>query len=77
MRDGLKNCPFCGGDAEMDSARGYRNMRTGHVKSAAAIYCLKCYADMTWCYEDTPHMTVEDVCDQLSEQWNARAPVPA
>lgn len=69
----LLPCPFCGGDAESDSQRGYRNISTGNPEKSAAIYCTKCNADMTWCYRDTPEIEREQVMSLLIEQWNTRA----
>ena len=69
----LKCCPFCGGEAESDSLRGYRNISTGNPENAAAIYCTKCSADMTWCYRDTPEIERDHVMKLLIEQWNTRA----
>ena len=69
----LKCCPFCGGEAESDSQRGYRNMTTGKPEAEAAIYCTSCNADMTWCYCDTPEIERDQVMTLLIEQWNARA----
>ena len=69
----LKPCPFCGGEAESDSARNYRNISTGTPEKAAAIYCTKCSADMTWCYRDTPEIERDQVMTLLIEQWNTRA----
>lgn len=69
----LKPCPFCGGEAESDSQRGYRNMTTGRLEDAAAIYCTACSADMTWCYRDTPEIERDQVMSILVEQWNKRA----
>lgn len=69
----LKCCPFCGGEAESDSRRGYRNISTGNPENAAAIYCTKCSADMTWCYRDTPEIERDHVMKLLIEQWNTRA----
>lgn len=69
----LKPCPFCGGDAESDCQRHYRNISTGNLEKSAAIYCTKCSADMTWCYRDTPEIEREQVMLLLTEQWNTRA----
>jgi Lar family restriction alleviation protein len=41
----LKPCPFCGGNAEIDTQRGYRALNNG-IHSAVAIYCMTCPADM-------------------------------
>lgn len=69
----LLGCPFCGGEAESDSQRGYRNIWTGNPENAAAVYCTKCSADMTWCYRDTPEIERDQVMTLLVEQWNTRA----
>lgn len=69
----LKPCPFCAAEAESDSQRGYRNISTGNLENAAAIYCTSCNADMTWCYRDTPEIEREQVMTLLAEQWNTRA----
>lgn len=73
MTSTLLGCPFCGGEAESDSQRGYRNISTGNPEKAAAIYCTKCNADMTWCYRDTPEIERDQVMTLLVEQWNTRA----
>lgn len=72
-REALEPCPFCGGDAESDSQRHYRNISTGNLEKSAAIYCTKCNADMAWCYRDTPEIEREQVMLLLTEQWNTRA----
>lgn len=69
----LLPCPFCGGEAESDSQRHYRNISTGNLEKSAAIYCTSCNADMTWCYRDTPEIEREQVMSLLIEQWNTRA----
>lgn len=73
----LLPCPFCGKPAEADSQRGYRNMRTGNLENAAAVYCTACNADMTWCYRDTPDIDCEAAMASLVDQWNTRAPSTA
>lgn len=69
---GLAPCPFCGGEAENDSQRYYRNATTGRPETAAAVYCTKCNADMTWCYRDTPEVEPEHAMSLLVERWNTR-----
>lgn len=77
LREALLPCPFCGGVAESDSQRGYRNMTTGNLENAAAIYCTSCNADMTWCYRDMPEVERDQVMALLTEQWNTRAALSA
>ena len=66
-------CPFCGGEAEMDTQRAYRNIETSHVEDAVAIYCLSCSADMTMCKRDVRPMSDEDIIEALRDQWNRRS----
>jgi hypothetical protein len=67
----LKDCPFCGGIAEMDTQRAYRPMVSGKaIGTGIAIYCLSCDAEMMRCREDTPDVTP----DEMAEAWNRRAP---
>jgi RecJ-like exonuclease len=68
--DGLMPCRFCWGRAEMDKRRSYRSMASGDIKSAVAIYCLKCPAEMSMCHEDHPNLSVEEMAEVLSNQWN-------
>lgn len=72
----LLPCPFCGQPAEADSQRAYRNMTTGNLEIAAAIYCTACSADMTWCYRDTPDVDRETAVASLVDQWNTRPGEP-
>lgn len=67
--ENLKPCPFCGGKAETDTMRGFRNISTGGIEDQLAIYCLECEADMSICLSDDPYAEI----DQLIEKWNARA----
>lgn len=73
----LLPCPFCGAGAEMDRRQAYRNIRTGNLKDAAAIYCLGCGVHMTFCYEDAPEISHEQICDDLIAAWNRRATLDA
>ena len=64
----LKPCPFCGGAPEMDALQGYRNITTGRMENAIAVYCTACSADMSVCYADVPDIQPE----QVAEMWNKR-----
>lgn len=70
----LLPCPFCGGEAELDTQRGYRALSSGRLGNACAVYCTKCEADMTICLEDVPGWTVEEAAQYVTERWNTRAP---
>lgn len=67
----LLPCPFCGGDAEMDTLQGYLGLGTGRLGNRIAVYCQRCDADMGVCIEDVPDITPE----QVAEMWNRRAAV--
>ena len=69
----LLPCPFCGGDAEMDTRQGYLALGTGRPGNRIAVYCQHCDADMGVCIEDVPDITPE----QVAEMWNRRAAVEA
>ncbi len=68
----LLPCPFCGEPAESDMQRGFvaYNFKPG---TAVAIYCSKCPADMSFCYEDFMGHTPEELMAMLITQWNLRA----
>ena len=68
----LLPCPFCGGPAEMDTHQAYRNITTGNIEDAAAIYCRVCPVNMSLCREDMPELDTEDFVQLLTEKWNAR-----
>lgn len=73
LTEELKPCPFCGGNAELDRNRHYRNISTGNFGCSVAVYCLDCNADMCLCREDMPDETLTDLVFFLQEQWNTRA----
>jgi len=64
----LKNCPFCGGVAEMDTRQPYAEYLTGKHGTAIAIYCRECGVGVSICKADVP-----DVCPEMVEEiWNRR-----
>lgn len=69
----LLPCPFCDGDAEMDTMQAYRGMSTGALGHAVAIYCTKCSVQMTHCYEDHRGTDREDLQADLAGAWNLRS----
>lgn len=66
--DELKPCPFCGGDAELDTRQGYSQFPNGQRGSRIAAYCRDCGADIGICREDVPSIEPE----QVVELWNRR-----
>lgn len=68
----LKQCPFCGGTAEIDTMRGYRAYVSGDLGNAVAIYCRSCDADMVRCKEDMPGLTTDEILADLVATWNRR-----
>lgn len=70
MSEKLKPCPFCGGDAELDSQQAYRPLSGAPaVGTRVVIYCVQCSAEIGTCHEDVPNIRSEEVV----EQWNRRA----
>lgn len=65
----LLPCPFCGGAAEIDSQQAYRNISTGRLETAVAVYCTSCGAQHTICRGDVRDAELTDV----TELWNRRA----
>lgn len=70
----LLPCPFCGGIAETDARRSYREITSGRLGQAFAIYCLSCSADMTFCHADHDGLNAAEIEALAVEQWNTRAP---
>ena len=76
MPEKLLPCPFCGGEAELDTSQAYRALSSGALGSRAAIYCTRCSAEVGFCYEDAPGTPREDIVNQVVDDWNRRAPSP-
>lgn len=68
---GLLPCPFCGGEAEIDTLRAYARLGKPHVGHHAAIYCIECSAEIAVDHEDfggyVDHMRTE-----ITAAWNRR-----
>ena len=64
----LKPCPFCGGEAELDSNISFREFVSGEISRAVSVYCRSCSAEITVCVPDVPDITPEQVADM----WNSR-----
>lgn len=69
----LLPCPFCGGDAAIDTMRNYRSISNGALKQGVTIYCGSCAAEMMHCYEDHPGTDQGDLRADLVVAWNRRA----
>lgn len=65
----LKPCPFCGGQAELDSSVHFRAIASGEIERAVSVYCTDCTAEITICVPDVPDIQP----DQVAEMWNTRA----
>lgn len=64
-------CPFCGGDAEMDTMQGYCSLK-GVLGSQVAIYCTKCSASQSLCREDHRELSHDDLIFAAKDLWNQR-----
>lgn len=67
----IKPCPFCGGQAELDTQRGFINYKRVPAESVA-VYCSTCLADMCLCRDDFPGHTAEDLVSTVVGIWNSR-----
>jgi hypothetical protein len=69
----LLDCPFCGEPPEVDTQRGF--IGYNHEPGiAVAIYCVKCNGEMSFCKDDAPDQSTEDILAMLVENWNKRTP---
>ena len=68
----LKDCPFCGGTAEMYCNRSYREISNGFMGTGVAIYCTSCNAEMMLCREDLPECDTDELMEMISDNWNKR-----
>ena len=69
----LRPCPFCGAPSEMDTRRAYRDMATGALDTAMAIYCTQCTAEKSMCLKDFRGLTTDEIAADLITGWNRRA----
>ena len=67
----LKPCPFCGGQAELDTLQSFRAFVSGKIETAVAVYCTACSAEISVCVSDVPDIQPE----QLVDMWNTQSPV--
>lgn len=68
MRYKLKPCPFCGGQAELDSKRAFREFLSGKTSDSIAVYCTKCCVEISVCVPDVPDIQPE----QVVYMWNTQ-----
>ncbi|MBL8505907.1 MAG: Lar family restriction alleviation protein [Methylobacillus glycogenes] len=74
----LLPCPFCGGDAELDTMQFFIATETGKSENRAAVYCTSgCTADIGLCYSDLSDYSKEDVAHKVIDMWNTRAQAAA
>jgi len=74
MADELKPCPFCGGDAELDTSQHFRAFRDGEVLYQVAAYCTSCSASISH-YPDDLGLTRDHTTDIVVTAWNTRTPI--
>lgn len=69
----LLPCAHCGAPAESDWRQGYMGM-DGRLGNAAAIYCVRCGVQISFCYRDDPSQSEEQVQQWVTSVWNRRTP---
>lgn len=79
--DDLKPCPFCGGEAEMDTRRGFIpfDKPRGIIGNACVVYCLECGVEVGEIYDFDPEyyeLEFEHLIQEVKAKWNRRAPDP-
>ena len=57
----------------MDARRAYRDMATGALDTAMAIYCTQCTAEKSMCLKDFRGLTTDGIAADLITGWNRRA----
>jgi hypothetical protein len=66
--DKMLPCPFCGGEAELDTHQAYAQIANGKIGHRVVVYCADCGADQGTCVEDVPDIHPNEVI----ERWNKR-----
>ena len=70
--DKMLPCPFCGGEAELDTHQAYAQIANGKIGHRVVVYCTDCGADQGTCVEDVPDIHPNEVI----ERWNKRGAMP-
>lgn len=68
----LKPCPFCDGEAELDTLQGFRPFDGGPIEDRVVVYCLSCSADMGECYSDHGELSTSQLKEIVVNMWNRR-----
>jgi len=71
MSETLKPCPFCGGNAEMDTQQPFRSIFDGRILDQVSIYCVECSANISWHPGDIS-MCRESTIEHCVDLWNTR-----
>jgi len=68
----LLPCPFCNGEAETNTAQGYRRISDGVLRRSVTVRCTKCSATLATKCDDFPEYDPGDLLTILREAWNCR-----
>lgn len=67
----LKPCPFCGGDAEIDTSQSFRHHQNGQLLDQVSVYCVDCSANISW-YPGDLDLDRYETIEFCIEAWNTR-----